>query len=395
MSHSEPRYDLIVVRFGEVFLKGRNRPAFLDRLRSNVARAASGTGWEVDAVHGRFFLRPQPGAEARLERVLERVCRVPGVASVSPAREVDVEVETIAPVAAALAAATVPPTASTFAVRPRRSNKQLPYTSVELGRRVGDAVNDRIGLGVDLGTPDFEVGVEVGALSFVWSETRPGPGGLPVGTSGKVALLLSGGIDSPVAGYLAMQRGCTLIPVYFHSFPLIGDAARDKVLDIARVLARTGGPMRVHVVPFTDAQLAVRDAVHPRLYVLLYRRLMFRIAARIARCGAGALVTGESLGQVASQTLENLDCIGSVVDVPILRPLIGLDKQETVARAQRIGTYELSILPYDDCCSLFVPKHPETRGRRLVVERAERTLDMDALVAAALEGTEVEKVRPE
>lgn len=386
----QPGYDLIVVRFGEVFLKGRNRPAFMDRLRANVARAIARTGWRTEAVHGRLLLVPETAEGAPPERALARACRVPGVVSVSPARSVPPVPDEIAPVAAALAAATMPPGAASFAVRPRRTDKRLPYTSVELACRVGDAVSARTGLRVDLRSPDLEVGVEVGARSFVWTETRPGPGGLPVGTAGRVVVLLSGGIDSPVAAYLAQRRGCRLDAVYFHSFPLIGDGARDKVLDLARVLASYGGSLRLHVVPFAEAQLAVRDAADPRLYVLLYRRLMFRIASRIAaRVGAGALVTGESLGQVASQTLENLACIAAVVDLPVLRPLIGMDKQETVVWARQIGTFELSIRPYDDCCSLFVPKHPETRGRSSVLERAERALEIDALVEAALTGTEM------
>ncbi len=383
--------DLIVVRFGEVFLKGRNRPAFLGKLRDNLARAVSGTGWRLEAVHGRFLLRrDDPEGAAAATRVLARVCRVPGVVSASLARQALPELGDLARTAAALAAETFPPGARTFAVRARRTDKALPFLSMDVGRTAGAAVARATGLSVDLKAPDFEVGVEAGALTFVFTETRRGPGGLPVGASGRVLLLLSGGIDSPVAGYMALKRGCLLDAVYFHSFPLIGDGAREKVLDLAGILASYGGPLRVHVVPFADAQRAVRDAARPRLYVLLYRRLMLRIAERIARVvGAGALVTGESLGQVASQTLENLDCIATVCDLPVLRPLIAMDKMETVARAREIGTYDVSVLPHPDCCSLFVPKHPETRGRRGVLDRAEEALDVEGLVEAAVAGTEV------
>jgi thiamine biosynthesis protein ThiI len=211
-----------------------------------------------------------------------------------------------------------------------------------------------------------------------------------------VQVLLSGGIDSPVAAWMAMKRGCRVEGVYFHSFPLIGDAAREKVIDLAGVLAAWAcAPIKVRVVPFAEAQKSVRDRCDPRLYVLLYRRLMFRIAERIARkTRAKALVTGESLGQVASQTLDNLDVISTVTDMPVLRPLICMDKQETVDRAQAIGTFDISALPHEDCCSLFVPKHPETRGKRSDLERAEQALDIDGIVEAALAGVEVEQARP-
>lgn len=389
--------DLVVVRFGEVFLKGGNRSMFLGRLRDNLDRAVKDVGWEVQAFHGRFLLVPQdPASPAPIRRALERASRVFGVTSVSPAIRTTTDLEDMKDKAVALAVACVPAEARTFRVAGRRSDKSLPYTSTEIGATVGHAVGAALRLGVDLKRPDFDVGVEAGNPSFVFAERRPGPGGLPVGVSGKVAVLLSGGIDSPVAAWMAMKRGCRVEGVYFHSFPLVGDAARDKVLDLAGVLAAwTREPMRVRVVPFADAQKAVRDACDPRLYVLLYRRLMFRISERIARTSqAKALVTGESLGQVASQTLENLDVISSVTDLPVLRPLICLDKQETIDRAHAIGTFDISILPHEDCCSLFVPKHPETRGRRRPLEEAEKRLDIEGLVEAAVAGAQVEEVPP-
>ena len=389
--------DLVVVRFGEVFLKGGNRSMFLSRLRDNLERAVKDVGWRVQTFHGRFLLVPQdPASPAPIRRALERASRVFGVTSVSPAIRTTTDLDDMKDKAVALALACVPAEARTFRVAGRRSDKTLPYTSTDIGATVGHAVGAAIQLGVDLKRPDFDVGVEAGDPSFVFAERRPGPGGLPVGVSGKVAVLLSGGIDSPVAAWMAMKRGCRVEGVYFHSFPLVGDAARDKVLDLAGVLAAwTQEPMRVRVVPFAQAQKAVRDACDPRLYVLLYRRLMFRISERIARATkAKALVTGESLGQVASQTLENLDTISSVTDLPVLRPLICLDKQEPLDRAQAIGTFDISILPHEDCCSLFVPKHPETRGRRRILEQAEERLDIEALVDAAVAGVEVEEVPP-
>lgn len=395
---ARPVPDLIVIRFGEVFLKGGNRHIFMNRLRGHLERAIAGTGWRLHGTHVRCYLRPDPAAgpdepPPPVGRVLDRVCRVFGVVSASPALETTTDPADIAAKAVALAAATVPGSAKTFRVRSRRSDKTLPYTSTELNQQVGHAVGEVIGLPADLRNPDFDVGVEAGADSFVFTERHPGPGGLPVGASGRVHLLLSGGIDSPVAGWMAMKRGCRVDGVYFHSFPLVGDGALEKVRDLATTLATYGGPMKLHVVPFADAQVAIRDACPPRLLVLLYRRLMFRIADRIARAAkAKGLVTGESLGQVASQTLENLAVIGSVTRLPILRPLIGFDKEETIARARAIGTFETSIQAHIDCCSLFVPKHPETKGRPRVLEQAEEALDMDALVAAAVEGTRVETI---
>ncbi len=390
-------HDLIVVRFGEVFLKGQNRNMFLDRLRQNLKLAVADSGWRVEGRHGRFLLVPQDPENPRpIGRPLEAATRVFGVTSVSPAVRTTTDLEDMKVKAVALATSCLPPDAKTFRVAGRRSDKTLPYTSTEIGAAVGFEVGAAIQLEVDLKHPDFDVGVEAGDLSFVWAERRRGPGGLPVGTAGKVAVLLSGGIDSPVAAWMAMKRGCRVEGVYFHSFPLIGDAAREKVLDLAGVLAAwAASPMKVRVVPFAAAQTAVRDACDPRLYVLLYRRLMFRIAERIARkTRAKALVTGESLGQVASQTLENIDVISAVVDMPVLRPLIGHDKQEAVDRAKQIGTFDISALPHEDCCSLFVPKHPETKGKRSVLDHAEEALDIDGLVEEALAGVEVEEVRP-
>lgn len=389
--------DIVVVRFGEVFLKGKNRSMFLDRLQGNLQRAVAGTGWRVEARHGRYLVVPEDlAAPAPIGKALERATRVFGVTSVSPAIRTTTDLDDMAQKAVALALGCVPADAKTFRVAGRRSNKELPYTSTQLGAHVGFAVGAAIRLGVDLKNPDFDVGVEAGDPSFVYADRRKGPGGLPVGVSGKVQVLLSGGIDSPVAAWMAMKRGCRIEGVYFHSFPLIGDAARDKVMDLAGVLgAWACAPIKVRVVPFAEAQKAVRDGCNPRLYVLLYRRLMFRIAERIARkTKAKALVTGESLGQVASQTLENLGVIADVVDMPVLRPLIGFDKQETVDRAQEIGTFEISALPHEDCCSLFVPKHPETRGRLRMLEEAERALDIEGLVQQALDGVEVEEARP-
>jgi len=234
---------------------------------------------------------------------------------------------------------------------------------------------------VDVHTPARVIRVELTEESgFVFSRLVPGPGGLPIGTAGHVGLLLSGGIDSPVAGWSAMRRGCTLSAIYFHSFPFTGDRTKEKVLDLARKLAVWHGPLKLHVVHFTEVQKALRAAGPAELAVVLYRRMMMRAASRIAAAEGGkALVTGENLGQVASQTLDNLAVIEEAAGLPVLRPLVTFDKSEIIERAEKIGTYELSIQPYDDCCSLFVPRHPATRARLIDVQRAEAGVDVGAM----------------
>ena len=254
---------------------------------------------------------------------------------------------------------------------------------------MGAAIVEATGLPVDLQSPDLVVGIEVGPrCSFVFAGRVDGPGGLPVGSTGHVGLLLSGGIDSPVAAYLMQKRGCVVHPIYFHSFPYTGERSQDKVQRLARTVARAQPSLELSVVPFTDVQLAIRDRCPAELNVILYRRMMMRIASALAESrSCVALATGENLGQVASQTLENMAVIEDVARLPVLRPLLCHDKAETIALARRIGTYELSIEPYDDCCSLFVPKHPATRASLKHVERAERALEIPALTEAAVAQT--------
>jgi tRNA uracil 4-sulfurtransferase len=269
----------------------------------------------------------------------------------------------------------------TFKVETRRPDKQFPMNSMDVSREIGARVLTATGLAVDVHKPELTIGIEIATHGvLVFSETLPGPGGLPVGATGRVNLLLSGGIDSPVAGWLAMKRGCTVGATYFHSFPYTGDKTKEKVADLARLLAGWQGEVVLHVVAFTDVQKALRDAGRGDLAVVLYRRMMMRAAAKIATAErALALVTGENLAQVASQTLENLAVIEDASPLPVLRPLLTYDKLETISLARRIGTYDTSILPYEDCCSLFVPSHPATRARLADVLEAEAKLDVEAL----------------
>jgi thiamine biosynthesis protein ThiI len=392
---------VIVLRYGEIFLKGGNRGMFERRLIENARRAASAvTGVRIERTHGRLLAWPPPDDEggARTLRALERVF---GLTSLSPARVVERTLPAISAAAVESARRELARRGKpsvTFKVETRRSDKRFQPASPEVSKQVGAAVVEALGLPVDVHHPELEIGVEIGFdHAFVFAETVPGPGGLPVGVTGRVELLLSGGIDSPVAGWLLLKRGCELGATYFHSFPFTGDHTREKVVQLARRLAAWQlGPVRLNVVPFTDAQKQLRDASGDgRLAVVLYRRMMMRVAERLAHAnGARAIATGEALAQVASQTLENLAAIGEAARLPILRPCLAHDKLETVALARRIGTYETSIQPYDDCCSLFVPEHPETHAKLDAVRACEARLDVEALADACAAGVDVVVCKP-
>jgi tRNA uracil 4-sulfurtransferase len=330
-------------------------------------------------------------AAADADEAAGRLERVFGLVSFSVARAVPAEVEAIAAGAVEEARAAIARARpATFRIDARRADKRFPTTSIELSRVVGARVVAETGLPVDLHEPGLRVGVEVsGGGAFVYAGTHASPGGLPVGSSGRALLLLSGGIDSPVAGWLAAKRGLALDAVYFHSPPYVGEKSRDKVVTLARALARWQAVRSVTVVGFTETQKRLRDAGPAELAVVLYRRMMMRIADAVADgLGASALVTGENLGQVASQTIENMTAIEAAARRVVLRPLVTYDKVETTALARRIGTYETSILPFDDCCSLFVPPHPATHARAQDAERVEAKLDVAAEVAAAVAAAE-------
>jgi thiamine biosynthesis protein ThiI len=388
--------ELVVVRYAEIFLKGQNRPFFEGRLLDNVRAALRQfEGARVTRLHGRMLVDPGPAGAAR---VIERLTRVFGVASLSPALVTPPAIDALGDAAVELARAEAARRGGTpsFKVETSRADKRFPMPSPEVSRLVGARIYEGLGLPVDVHAPAFQVGVEIGTeRSFVFAQQVPGPGGLPLGTAGRVLALLSGGIDSPVAAWLAMKRGCTVDAIYFHSFPYTGDKTKEKVRDLCRVLAAWHGRLTLWVVHFTDIQKALRAAGPGEIAVVLYRRMMLRIAAERARLdGAKALITGESLGQVASQTLENLAVIDAAAPLPVLRPLIMSDKRETTVLATRLGTYPISIQPYDDCCSLFTPKHPATKARREDAEAAEAKLDIAGLARAAAESAERWAVEP-
>ncbi|HEY8926066.1 MAG TPA: tRNA uracil 4-sulfurtransferase ThiI [Polyangia bacterium] len=390
-----PMSRVILCRFGELFLKSGNRKRFEATLHRNMAAAiADVPGARVEPVHGRVLVHvPDEGAA---EDAAQRLARVFGLVSISVASVTAPNLEAMAAEACAVATrARDEEGVTTFKIEARRGDKELPFTSIDLARDVGGRVLQATGLRVDVHRPQLTVGVEVTTdRAFVYGGERAAPGGLPVGVSGRGLVLLSGGIDSPVAAWLAAKRGLALDAVYFHSPPYIGEKSRDKVVALGKILRRWQALETITVVSFTETQKRLRDAGPGELAVVLYRRMMMRIADAIAdRVRADALVTGENLGQVASQTVQNLAAIEAAARHLVLRPLVTYDKVDTTALARRIGTYETSILPFDDCCSLFLPRHPATAARPQDAEKAERDLDLPAEVAAALAASEVVDLR--
>jgi thiamine biosynthesis protein ThiI len=378
----------IVVHYQEIALKGNNRPWFVARLARNLRRATADLGVrDVRVLMGRLEVLLEDDGDWITVR--DRIARVFGVANFAQAGRAPLDVDAIA---RAILADLGDRTARTFRVSARRADKRFPLTSPQIEREVGGRVKEATGWLVDLDDPEFTIHVE--ALTdeaFYYFGKERGAGGMPVGVSGRVACLLSGGIDSPVAAWRLMRRGCRVLLVHFHSYPILSRASQEKVRELARLLAGFQFHSRLFLVPFGEIQQQVTLSVAPPLRVVIYRRLMMRIAEQIARQNrAQALVTGEVVGQVASQTLENLASINRVVTMPVLRPLIGLDKDEITAEAQRLGTYAISIIPDQDCCTLFTPRHPATKARTVDVERAEATLPVDEIVGRAIAAAAVE-----
>jgi len=379
----------LIARYHEIALKGRNRPFFVEKLADNLRHALADLhGVRVQPFASR--IRVEVPDDAPWTTVRERVERVFGVANFSRAREVPADLETLKRAAAdELRGARF----ASFRVTTRRSDKGFPFNSGQIDREVGAAVHAATGVRVDLEDPELTLWIEVLRDRILYSfDKHPGPGGFPVGSSGRVLALLSGGIDSPVAAWRMMKRGCRAVLVHFHAFPLQDRSTIDKTRELARILTQWQLRTRLLLVPFGPVQQAVVAACPAPLRVVLYRRFMMRIAEALARRQrARALVTGESLGQVASQTLDNMAVIGEATRAPVLRPLVGMDKEEITAQARRIGTFAVSTLPDQDCCQLFVPRHPATAARREEVERAEEALDVPVLVTAAVRAATEER----
>jgi len=383
----------VIVHYGELALKGRNRPWFVSMLVRTIKAVLAGIDVrDVRPLVGRIVIRLGPGGDAQWDDIRERLSRLPGIGNFSRATHVAPELEAIA---AAVAKGVAGLSAKSFRVTVRRADKRFPVESPEVEREVGRRVQEATQWPVDLSHPDMHIRVEVlTADAYFHFAKEPGAGGLPIGTSGRVMTLLSGGIDSPVAAWRLMRRGCRTHFVHFHSYPIQSQASQEKARELARLLTRHQLRSRLFMVPFGAIQQQVVVSVPPALRIVVYRRLMMRIAERLAiASGAHALVTGDSVGQVASQTIENLAAVGEVVTLPILRPLVGFHKEEITRDAQRLGTYRTSILPDEDCCRLFTPPYPTTGARPGEAAHAEVELDMAALVDRAVAEASVEEFR--
>jgi thiamine biosynthesis protein ThiI len=379
----------VIAHYQELALKGKNRPWFLNRLVRNIRWALSDLDvTEVRTPMGRIEVVLR--TETAWPEVRERLARMFGLANFSLARRVAVDIDAIAD---ALVSDLPHEPVESFRIAARRADKRFPVPSPEVERMLGRRVQDARGWKVDLSNPAMRIGVEIlPHEAFYYFGKVRGPGGLPLGSSGRVAALLSGGIDSPVAAWRMMKRGCATTLIHFHSYPFLSRTSQDKARKLAEVLTRYQFRTRLYLVPFGELQRQITLSVPGPLRVVIYRRMMFRIAAHIAHLrGAHALVTGEVVGQVASQTVENLTAIGSVSPLPIFRPLIGMDKDEITSEAERLGTYGISIVPDEDCCTLFTPRHPETRARASQIAAAEATLDIEGMVASFADGAIFER----
>jgi len=378
----------VIVHYQEIALKGKNRPWFVGRLVRNLRRALADL--DVRAVRplmGRIEVVLGPGATR--EQVGDRIRRTFGIANFSYAARTPLDLDALT---AAILRDLEGRTCRSFRVSVRRADKRFPLTSPQVEREVGGRIKMARGWDVDLEHADLVVHIELlSDEAFYFFGKERGPGGLPTGTAGRVVCLLSGGIDSPVAAHRMMKRGCLVTFVHFHSYPILSRASQEKARELVTLLTAWQQRSRLYLVAFGDIQQQVVLAVPGPMRVIVYRRLMLRIAERIARgAGAQALVTGEVVGQVASQTLENLAVIGRVASLPVFRPLIGMDKDEITAEAARIGSYSISIIPDQDCCTLFTPRNPQTRARLPQIEAAEAALPLDAIVDEAARNAVVE-----
>ena len=388
--------EMILLKLGELVLKGLNRRSFEDKLQANIYRRLNNLGqFRVYTRQSTTYVEPM-NDQCDMDAAWEALTKVFGVVGLSRARACEKDKDAILAAAREYLDDKLS-TAKTFKVETKRADKTFPMTSIQLSQYVGGELDELYpNLQVDVHHPELTVHVEIrDYAAFVHADPEPGAGGLPVGINGRAVSLLSGGIDSPVSSWMIAKRGVALEMVHFFSYPYTSPEAKEKVLELARLLTPWCGRLTVHVVPFTAIQEELRRSCPPELFTLIMRRFMMRISERVAqRCGAKALVTGECLGQVASQTMEAMTVTGAVVKLPILRPVVGMDKEDIVQISRKIGTFDTSILPYEDCCTVFTPRHPCTRPKVEDVREAEAALDVDALVAEALAADQWVRVKP-
>jgi len=389
--------EIILVKYGEIILKGGNRSRFEKVLIQNIANAIKNIAeTRITIMQATIYIEVKD--EDKIDIVCDRLTKIFGIVSIVRARVCEKTIESIKVGASEYLKKDLLP-GKKFKVEAKRADKRFPMNSVEIGMEIGGFLDDTFeDLIVDVHNPEITVKVEVrDEYAYVYCRENRimCQGGMPIGTGGKATLLLSGGIDSPVAGHMMAKRGIQIDAVNFFSYPYTSERAKEKVIELASILAQYTSKVNLYIVPFTNIQLAIRDNCPEEHLTLIMRRFMMKISEKIAsKHHSSALVTGESAGQVASQTLSALNVTNSVVKMPVLRPLIGMDKIEIIERSQKIGAFETSILPYEDCCTVFTPKHPTTKPKLFAVEKSESKLDADSLIEEALADIELIEVYP-
>ena len=381
---------IILVRYTEIHLKGLNRPFFEKKLIANMKSSLKGIPCKIYHEQGRIYVHSVP--DDSFDEAIDRLRRVFGIHSLSPAYVVDKDWDNVVNTCYELMEKEIERSGKTsFKVFARRSDKHYFMNSDAINREMGGLMLERFPcLHVDIHNPEIKLCIEIRDSAYVYCEEIPCANGMPIGSAGKATLLISGGIDSPVAGYMMAKRGLILSAVHFYSYPYTSERARDKVVELAGLLSKYAGPIRLFLVPFTDIQMKIYDECPEKETTVIMRRLMMKIAERIAVSeDSRALITGEALGQVASQTLESLCVTNDAVSMPVFRPLIGFDKDEIMELARKIGTYETSILPYEDCCTVFVPKHPVTKPDLETLRASEAAVDFSELIEKAIADTEL------
>ena len=383
--------QVILVRYGEIILKGLNRSSFEDKLVNNIRKSIDSIGpVKVTRVPGRIFVEPL-NDDYDFEAAVNKIIKIFGIVSVSISYKTETNYDLIKELSLQVVSEKLSLSdVKTFKVETKRGNKKFPIPSPQISSEIGSHILKNFSqLSVDVNKPEFYLYVEVRDYSYVYTDIIPAFGGMPTGTNGKAMLLLSGGIDSPVAGFMIGKRGVEIEAIHFYSYPYTSERAKDKVIELAKIISTYTGKVKLHIVPFTELQLEINKQCPEVLLTIIMRRIMMRIAEIVARRnGCSALITGESIGQVASQTMQALYVTDMVADMPVFRPLIGMDKVEVIDIAKKIDTYETSILPYEDCCTVFVAKHPKTRPQLKDVEDAESNLEIDEMINKAIENIE-------
>ncbi len=391
-------YTSFLIKYGEIGIKGKNRHIFEDALVRQIKYSLENADgkFEVTKKQGRVYVECL--SDYDYEETVECLKRVFGIVGICPVIHVENNgVDSLCRAVESYVKEAYDGRVCTFKVNARRANKSFSLNSMEINALLGEKILDVMpGFTVDVHKPELIINIEIREKVYIYSDIIPGPGGMPIGTSGKAALLLSGGIDSPVAGYMIAKRGVQIDAVYFHAPPYTSERAKQKVVDLAQSVAKYAGPIKLHIVNFTDIQLYIYDKCPHDELTIIMRRYMMRIAEHFAKeNNALGLITGESIGQVASQTMQSLFVTNEVCSLPVYRPLIGMDKQEIIAVAERIGTFETSILPYEDCCTIFVAKHPVTKPNLKVIKHSETYLNekIESMVKEAIETTEIINVK--